>query len=169
MSTPSETVDVIDRVLGLDSQGGVYAARIFRDKVRQGTQASYDALFSSSLALSLPVRWLVAVYVCQLTKATELHEHYVAEAKQAEVPTEWLQAIAQENLDAINDPVVRAILIFARTLTLKPIEGDKTAIQHLEQSGVPTADCIAVSQLIAFLSYQVRLVTGLKAMLALEK
>ncbi len=169
MNTPSQTVDLIDHVLGLDPQGSTFAARHFREKVRSGTQASYEALFSPELTLALPVRWLVAVYVCQLTKATELHQHYLAQAQQAGVSAEWLAVIEQDQLESITDPIVQAILVFTRTLTLKPLEGDKTAIQNLEQSGLPTADCITLSQLIAFLAYQVRLVTGLKAMQALEK
>lgn len=169
MKTSSETVDLIDKVLGLDPQSSTFAARHFREKVRSGTQASYEALFSPELTLALPLRWLVAVYVCQLTKATELHQHYLTQAQQAGVSAEWLTAIENDNLESIADPIVQASLVFTRTLTLKPLEGDKTAIQNLEQSGLPTADCITLSQLIAFLSYQVRLVTGLKAMQALEK
>lgn len=164
----SGSTDLIDHVLGLTPPSSTHAARVFRDKVRHGTQASYEALFSPELHLDLGVRWLVAVYATQLTQAQELHQHYVTQAQQANVPSQWLEAVAADQPNAISDPIVQAILIFTRTLTLKPIEGDKAAIQQLEQAGVPTPDCITLSQLIAFLSYQVRLVTGLKAMQRLE-
>lgn len=165
----SSSTDLIDSVLGLSPQSSTYAARVFRDKVRDGTQASYEALFSPELHLDLAVRWLVAVYATQLTQAKELHQHYLAQAQQAKVPNQWLDAVAADQPTTVSDPIVQAILIFTRTLTLKPIEGDKNAIQQLEQAGVPTPDCITLSQLIAFLAYQVRLVTGLKAMQRLEK
>lgn len=164
-----EKVDLIDSVLGLDPKSSTYVARHFREKVLQGTQASYEALFSPDLNLALPIRWVVAVYASQLMQATELHQHYLDQALQINAPTEWLEAVAQDNPGVVIDPIVQAILVFTRTLTLKPIEGDKAALQQLAQSGLPTADCIALSQLIAFLSYQARLVTGLKAMVALEK
>ncbi|GHA00224.1 hypothetical protein GCM10007162_15610 [Ignatzschineria ureiclastica] len=161
-------LDLIDTLLKLNPAGSTYRARHFRDNICHSTQASYDALFSNKLHLPLQTRWLVALYAAQLTQSHELTRHYLNEAEDAGVTEEALQAVLQDDLDLISEPTLRAILHFTRTLTLKPIEGDQSALLDLESAGVATADCIALAQLIAFLSYQIRLVTGLKAMQALE-
>lgn len=168
MST-HESPDLIDSLLGLDPQGSTYEARHFRDKVLVGTQSSYDALFSPELTLSLPYRWLVALYACTLSKADELSQHYLQQAQQNGVDAALIQAVGTGQLDAITDPTLKTILDFTAKLILKPIEGDKSAIEAVKQAGISTPDVIALSQLIAFLSYQTRLVAGLKAMQALEQ
>lgn len=163
-----EYVDLIDNLLGLSPEGSTYAARHFRTKVLMGTQQSYEALFSDKVALSLAYRWVVAFYACQLTQSKELAQYYLTQAQAHQVDANWLQAAANDQLDSIDDELLKTLLVFTRKLTLKPIEGDKEAVALLEQAGIATPDIIAVSQLIAFLSYQVRLVAGLKAMQALE-
>lgn len=59
-----------------------------------------------------------------------------------------------------------AILEFTRKLIEKPVEGDEAALKTLPAAGVSTPAVVTLSQLVAFLSYQVRLVAGLKAMQA---
>lgn len=168
MTRSQEGADLIDTLLGLDENSMVYAARHFRSEVLVGTQESYEALFSEALSLPLEVRWLVALYASQLSQSYELTEHYQQQVAQTAVLELWIKAVLTDDLTLIQDPLVRAILSFTRTLILNPIEGDKTALLALEASGVSAADCIALAQLIAFLSYQIRLVAGLKAMQTLE-
>ena len=165
----SDSTDLIDTLLGLDPQGSTHEARHFRTKVLKGTQASYDALFSPRLGLSLTYRWLVALYASRLSGANELAEHYLEQARDHNVPESLVEAVESGQLDGVNDNVLEAILLFTRKLVQKPVEGDKEALLALKQVGVATPDIVALAQLIAFLSYQIRLVAGLKAMQALEK
>lgn len=173
MSRSEQDVDLIDRLLEIDENSMVYAARHFRDEVLVGTQESYDALFSEELSLPLNVRLLVALYASVLSKAKELTKHYEAQLRDESITRDALEeeinGVLTDDLTLIEDPIVRAILSFTRTLILNPIEGDKNALLALEAAGVSVADCIALAQLIAFLSYQIRLVTGLRAMQALER
>ncbi len=165
----SESADLIDTLVGLDPQGSTYAARHFRTKVLNGTQASYDALFSPALGLSLTYRWLVALYASRLSGANELAEHYLEQARANNVEESLIEAVESGQLDGVNDNILESILLFTRKLIQKPIEGDQAALLELKQVGVATPDIVALAQLIAFLSYQIRLVAGLKAMQALEK
>ncbi|WP_458869764.1 hypothetical protein, partial [Enterococcus faecium] len=61
---------------------------------------------------------------------------------------------------------LRAMLVFTRALTQRPVEGDRAAIEKLPAAGISTPAVVALSQLIAFVSYQLRVVAGLKAMRA---
>ena len=60
------------------------------------------------------------------------------------------------------------MLGFTRTLVRNPVEGDREALNALLAAGLETIDVVTLGQLIAFISYQVRLAAGLSALQALE-
>ena len=161
--TPAQ--DVVDQVAGLDDGSATHALRHAREKVATATQGSYDALFDTALpGLTPGERLLVALYACRLTPAPELAEHYRAWLAETPVDATALQAVDQGELEALTDPRLHAILTFTRTLIERPIEGDRAALQKLPAAGLATADVVTLAQLIAFLSYQTRLVAGLRAL-----
>lgn len=161
--------DVIDRIVGLAPGSATHATRHRRDKVVAATQGSYDALFATDLPdLPLAERLLVALYACRLTPAPELAAHYRGRLAEAGADAAAI-AVAESGQPAdARDPRLAAILAFTRTLIENPVEGDRAALNTLPTAGLSTPAIVALSQLIAFLSYQVRLVAGLKAMKALE-
>ncbi len=163
--------DLIDHIVGLRPGSRTYEARHQREKVAVATQGSYDALFSTALDkdISLTERLLVALYACRLTPAPELATHY-----RERLLTEGADAVLVEMADRktpqdFEDPRLAAMLQFTRTLIDNPVEGNKAALLTLPAAGISTPAVVALSQLIAFLSYQVRLVAGLKAMKASEE
>ena len=148
------TLDVIDTAAGLTSGHLLHAARRFRAKVVDATQASHDALLTEpSPGLSTADRLRVAVAVCQAAGAAELQAHYAAR----------LQADATPAAAALP-----AMQHFAVALTTDPRQGDRAAIQALKDAGLADAAIVALAQLVGFLSYQTRVVAGLKAMKALK-
>lgn len=149
--------DVVDHAAGLAPGTATHAVRHERPKVTFATQASYQALFDPALAgLTLAERLLVAVHACRLTPAPELEAHY-RDRLQAEGGDPAL-------IDAPGSPRLAAILEFTRTLIESPVEGDRAALLKLPAAGLPTPAVVVLAQLIAFLSYQTRLVAGLRAM-----
>ena len=159
--------DLVDQLVGLKSDDATYAVRHQRDKVAAATQGSYDALFDPALpGLTLAERLLVALYAARLTPAPELAAHYRQRAIDADAsPADIQVAETGKPADAAN-PRLTAILEFTRKLIEKPVEGDEAALKTLPAAGVSTPAVVTLSQLVAFLSYQVRLVAGLKAMQA---
>ena len=157
--------DVVAQVAGLDDGSATHALRHAREKVATATQGSYDALFDADLpGLTLGERLLVALYACRLTPAPELAEHYRARLANTPVDADALQAVDHGDIDTLTDTRLRAILAFTRTLVERPIEGDRDALLRLPAAGLATADVVTLAQLIAFLSYQTRLVAGLRAL-----
>jgi uncharacterized peroxidase-related enzyme len=152
--------DVVDHTAGLMRDGATYTVRRARDKVAAATQGSYAALFDPALPgdLTLAERLLVALHACRLTPAPELAAHYTRRLQEAGVDV--VQA------DAPRTPRLKAILDFTRTLIERPVEGDRAALQALPAAGLSTPAVVTLAQLIAFLSYQTRLVASLKAMQA---
>ena len=161
--TPAQ--DVVDQVADLGDGSPTHALRHAREKVATATQGSYEALFDAALpGLTLGERLLVALYACRLTPAPELAEHYHAHLANTPVDATALQAVDHGDIDTLTDARLRAILTFTRTLVERPIEGDRDALLRLPAAGLATADVVTLAQLIAFLSYQTRLVAGLRAL-----
>jgi CMD domain protein len=174
--------DVIDQMVGLAPDRPLHTLRHQRDKVAVATQGSYDAMFDAAVeGLSVTERLLVALHACILSHAGELAAHYRHRLLALKADAALL-AIAESGVEAVvktgakspaavaaADPRLRAILVFTQTLITNPIEGDKPALMKLTHAGLTTPAIVALAQLIAFLSYQLRVVPGLKAMQALEQ
>lgn len=166
----SATVDVIDRTVPLAPGEPLHGLRQQRPKIVAATQGSYEAMFSAAVTgISVVERLLVALHACRLSGAVALAEHY-RERLQAEGADPALVGTVDQGADQViaADARVRALLGFTRTLIEKPIEGDRKAVAALIAAGLSTPAVVAVSQLIAFLSYQIRLQAGLRAMAAAE-
>ncbi|CAB3633276.1 hypothetical protein LMG26685_01113 [Achromobacter mucicolens] len=161
--------DIVDQLVGLAPGSQTFDVRHKRDKVAAATQGSYDALFDPALpGLPLADRLLVALYATRITPSPLLAAHYRARAVEAGVPAADI-AVAESGKPAdAADPRLAAILEFTRKLIEKPVEGDEAALKTLPAAGVSTPAVVTLSQLIAFLSYQTRLVAGLVAMKAAE-
>lgn len=161
--------DIVDQLVGLAPGTQTFDVRHKRDKVAAATQGSYDALFDPALpGLPLADRLLVALYATRITPSPLLTAHYRARAVEAGVPAADI-AVAESGKPAdAADPRLAAILEFTRKLIEKPVEGDEAALKTLPAAGVSTPAVVTLSQLIAFLSYQTRLVAGLVAMKAAE-
>lgn len=157
--------DLVDRVAGLAPGSATHTLRHARDKVAAATQGSYDGLFDPALeGISVVERLLVALYASRLTPAPSLVAHYRAELSKHEVDAAQLKAVESGQPEDVADTRVRAILTFTRTLIENPVEGDKAALAKLPAAGLTTPAVVALAQLIAFLSYQTRLVAGLQAL-----
>jgi len=145
--------DVIDRAAGLAPGMPLFAARRFRATAIAGTQASHDALLHEPVpGLGTADRLSVAVHCCEAAGAVELAAHYrtlLAAARDATQPP---------------SPALPAMRQWAALLTTDPRRGDRAALVALKAAGLGDAAIVALAQLVAFLSYQVRVVAGLKAM-----
>ena len=159
MPASDSDTDAIDRAAGLAPGDPLHAARRFRAKVVEATQASHDALLDQPVpGLTTADRLRVAAHVCTLAGATTLARHY----------TDRLRADAAGGRDAPPAPALPAMLAFASKLTTDPRLGDRAAIDDLKRAGLGDAAIVALAQLVAFLSYQLRVVAGLRAMQALH-
>ena len=145
--------DVIDRAAGLAPGDPLHTARRFRAKVVEATQASHDALLMQPVpGLSPADRLRVAVHACEAAGATDLAGHYA----------ELLASDASRSAAA--SPALSEMLRFAARLTTDPRLSDRAAITALKSAGLDDAAVVALAQLVAFLSYQLRVVAGLKAL-----
>jgi CMD domain protein len=159
--------DLVDRLAGLGPGSALHALRHRRDKVAAATQGSYDSLLDPALdGLSLVERLLVARFACRLAPMPELAAHYLERLLGERADPAWIAAARSGTADSVVEPRLHAMLTFTRTLIEHPADGGAAALRALLAAGVSTPAAIALAQLIAFLSYQTRLVAGVKAMRA---
>ncbi|VVE76270.1 CMD domain protein [Pandoraea captiosa] len=157
--------DLVDRVAGLTPGSATHTLRHARDKVAAATQGSYEGLFDPALAgITLVERLLVALYASRLTPSAALVAHYRNELGKHDVDAAQLKAVEAGSPEDVTDTRLRTILTFTKTLIENPVAGDKAALHKLPAAGLTTPAIVALAQLIAFLSYQTRLVAGLQAL-----
>lgn len=163
------SVDLVDRLAGLAAGSATHTLRHQRDKVAAATEGSYRALFDPTLpGLTLAERLTVALYAARLTPAPELAAHYRTELQRlgadGATAATVIAAADRGQVADVADARLRAMLEFTRKLIEKPVEGDRAALLALPAAGLSTPEVVTLAQLIAFLSYQVRLVAGLRAL-----
>jgi uncharacterized protein YciW len=164
--------DTLDRLVGLLPQSQTYAARREREKVVFATQGSEDGLFDPALpGLSVEERLYVALYACLLTPSPDLAAEYESRLQKLGANLQTILLIQKsdiQSIQSIQNARLEAILNFTHTLITKPISADKMALSALPKAGLSTPEVVTLAQLISFVSYQVRLAAGLRAMKALE-
>ena len=149
--SPVAAADVIDAAAGLTPGSALQTARRFRATVVDATQASHDALLGELVpGLSTADRLRVAVHCCDAAQAPRLAAHYRV-------------LLAQQPAGEASSPALPAMLTWAGLLTTDPRRGDRQALQALQAAGLPDPAIVALAQLVAFLSYQTRVVAGLAA------
>jgi uncharacterized peroxidase-related enzyme len=144
--------DVIDTAAGLGPDAALQTARRFRSTVVEATQASHEALLYEPVpGLTTADRLRVALHCCEAAEAHQLAAHYRA-------------LLVQQPAGDASTPALPAMLTWAGLLTTDPRRGDREALQALQAAGLADPAIVALAQLVAFLSYQTRVVAGLVAM-----
>ncbi|CAN5573740.1 CMD domain protein [soil metagenome] len=155
--------DVIDRLMGLQPGSLLSDLRLQRPAVRQHSQGSFDALLepADASALSRTEREMVALRVATLhacAPLVALHRERLSALGVAPAAMDAAVAgPAGEGLDART----AAMLVHADMLTLEPIAARPAHLEALAAAGLSAAAIVTLSQLIAFVAYQVRVVAGL--------
>ena len=163
------TSDTLDRLVGLSPQSQTYATRREREKVVAATQGSEKSLFDPALpGLSEIDRLYVALFACLITPSPELTAEYESRLVNLGANLQTIHCIQKSDIHKIGNVRLEAMLNFTHTLITKPINADKMALSALPKAGLSTPEVVTLAQLISFVSYQVRLAAGLRAMQALE-
>ena len=96
-----------------------------------------------------------------MNDAAELIAHYAALAEAAGGDAH-IAAIAAGKDVADGSPLLKAMVAHSDKVTLTPLACGRSDIDGLRAVGLDEAGIIALSELISFLSYQIRVVAGLK-------
>ncbi len=122
--------------------------RVTRQAATDAIQASYLALFAPADAGDFPI----AQRLQTAQRISEWHADKLLAAHYA--------ALLQQQGGAEDSPRLLAALDHAERLAFKPASADAQHLQALQQAGWSLDDIVTLSQLIAFVSFQSRLLTG---------
>ena len=161
------TLDTIDRLAGITQGDATFATRHEREKVALATQACEDLLLGNTLdsALTQAERLVLAAEQARVSGVTVLEADYRARAETlAAAITPELRTILDQPGAQTGNARMDAMLHFVRTLALNPAESDQAALLAIPAAGLSLNDTVLLAQLIGFVSYQARLLVGVKAM-----
>ena len=170
MTTTATQTDVISSLAGIAPGSALAELRAQRPEATQHAQGSYAALFDPAAPVGLsPVeRFATALRVATIHAASEAAEHYQQRLVDAGASPEIVAAAALEDAGAGSqaDPAVparlQAILSHADLLATRPVEATPDHLQALADAGLATVEIVQLSQIVAFISFQVRVVAGLQ-------
>ena len=183
--------DVIDRLAGIAPGTALDGVRRQRTEAREQAQASFDGLFAplDAVAMAVAERAAVALFVARLhgdapaealyggMLDAALREAVVAEASGADAegpyghyPAGPLSAEDQAGPEWRAGPELGARLAAALThthmLVFHPRDAAPRHMQALVDAGWAADGIVTLSQLVAFLTFQIRVAVGLRAMIA---
>lgn len=140
----SQPFDLLAALADIDPASELAQARAERHAATQHTQGSYDVLFSQDDEdLPLAERFALAAQVAAWHGASSLEAHY----RQQDQP---------------NNARFAAGLAFAELLSLHPVDAAPQHIEALQAAGWSPRGIVTLAQLIAFVSFQSRLLAGLR-------
>ncbi|HEY3849032.1 MAG TPA: hypothetical protein VGL95_18165 [Acetobacteraceae bacterium] len=153
--SPKHT-DLLEAIIGVAPGSALSQLRAQRPDIVRHTQGSHDVLLSPANpgGLSLAERGLVAARVAELSGHAGLSRHY--------------RSLLAERGDPPHGNRLDTILQHVARVTTAPGTASPGHIDALSAVGLNARDIVALTQIVAFVTYQVRAATGL-ALLAGEK
>jgi len=157
-------VDIINQLAGLTAASAVAAWRARRDDVVQYVQASYDVLLGleADNSLSPAERTVVGLRVATLTHSVDLAAHYRERLKELDCTEEFIDAVIHFPAGRIFNQREVAILHHTDLMTAEPGAARQSHIAALQSASLSTREIVTLAQLVAFLSFQLRLLAVVK-------
>jgi len=158
-------LDIISALAGIAPGSARAALREQRPEATQNAQASYNALFDPTTALGLPAsdRFAIALRVASIHAAPEAADHYRTRllAAGADALTVETAASATGDTGRLSGRLA-AILAHVDMVTTHPIDATPDDLQTLADAGLATIEIVQLSQIVAYTSFQVRVIRTLQ-------
>jgi uncharacterized protein YciW len=162
------TADVIEQIIGGDPTGRIAALRSQKPELADELQTYYRSIFApsdrSAAEFSLVDRALVAIRVASHTGSSAVVEWYARLAEENGADPALIARAKAVDTAWDDDTRLGAAIGRADLVTLRPADTQASDIQLLKAAGFSPAGILSLSQTIAFVSYQLRLIAGLRAL-----
>jgi CMD domain protein len=158
--------DVIDSLLAVAPASPLARLRGQRPEVREALQRSDRALFNpvDLAGLSHIEREAAALRVAVLNRAVPLYARHRANLQALGVDELKLRQL-EAPLPQLG-PRLFAVLAHVDLLTLRPGAATQADLRPLRAQGLTEGNIVSLSQLIAYVNFQIRLVAGLQLLQA---
>ncbi len=167
-ASPTTPRTAILGILGVDEQSPAADLLSRKPSLAKEAQDYYESVFhptdASAEGLPLVVRALVAARTASYTRSTRPVDWYLALAADAGATEAQLAASTDTTTEVGDDPILAAAIRHTDLLATSPSSATPDHIAALRQAGLSSAAIVALAQTIAFVTYQVRLIAGLRAL-----
>ena len=165
MSAINQT-DIINYLTGLPTGGELAKLREQRPETLAYAQGSFRALLEADDpgGVSRHEREAIGLRVASLEHFPKVADFHRQRLRTLNVSDAMISAIESGAAGGgLSDRMI-AILRHTDLLTTSSRSGSPDAIAALKQAGLTARDIVTISQLIAYLSYQIRMIATLRAM-----
>ena len=158
--------DIINELAGIPPGSALAALREQRAETKTFAQGSYLALLEPDDPgdVSRFERAAIALRVASLEKCQVAADHYRGLLTGLGVDANGLTRIEAESSSVGPGDRLDAILRHTDLLTREPRHASPESLAVLRTAGLSSREIVTISQLIAFASYQVRMIALLQAM-----
>jgi uncharacterized protein YciW len=168
MTITRTATDVVAAILGEDTYARIEHLRLANPQQIDDLQAYYAAIFdpepASLEALDLETRALVAIRVASHTRSRQVIDWYSDLAQSAGASEASIVLAAEPGALPGDAPRLTAALHRADRIAIDPASAEREDIEALEAAGFTPAGILSLSQVIAFVAYQVRFIALLRAL-----
>ncbi|MFM7581466.1 MAG: CMD domain protein, partial [Caldilinea sp.] len=156
------SVDLLDTLAGIQSGTALDQLRRRRQEIAQYTQGSYTVLLQPEEVggLSLLERGMAALRGAALAGSGPLVHHYREFLVEQQASSQLVEALLSGDTEA-ETPRARAILRHVDLLTAAHGAAAPADLAALAEQGLHTPEIVTLAQLIAFVSFQARVLAGL--------
>lgn len=156
--------DLITRISGAGARPALAAVLAGRAELMAATEGNLRAILSPRDPGGLPrqERLAFAARMAAMNGEAALAAHYRAELDADPAATDALRRLADPDDAAPATPRLAAMRRHVDLVTRTPRMATREDIAALRAAGIAEADIVRLAQLIAFLSYQVRVLAGLR-------
>lgn len=158
IQTEVMSTDLMNQLAGLSPTSPLASVRALRPDVVRHTQGSYDKLFTPTDPSDLTAveRGQVALRVAALNASPMLLSHYRQQLAELGVTPEQMALLEQSDRSVTLDPRTTAMMRHVDLVTRTPGAATPADLTALQAGGLSVTAIVTLSQLIAFLSFQVR-------------
>jgi len=155
---------MINELVGLAPDSPLAEVRNRRPDVVAHSQGGYESIFlpAEPADLSIVARHMAGLRVALLIPSPLLIAHHRAKLAALGTDAATIAAVEQLTLAAPLDERSQALLAYVDRLTLEPVTAEAAHLATLEATGLSVRAIVALSQLIAFTSYQARVLVALQ-------
>lgn len=158
-----ERTNIIERLVAAPAGSDLEEAMQARHEILRLSQASHDAVVTPHEPgdFSHAERAALAERMARHNADPALAAHYRECLEKAGI-NDTLRAIASAEPEPALDTRLAAVVRFTDLVTLHPRDAQRSDIDGLKLAGISEPDIVRLTELLAFVNYQVRVIAGFK-------